>query len=176
MASSPPTLNSRTLSSGLAARTIRNLDFINHAAASNSVIHPVTQLLNSLLSLLVFPWAKEKTFFATLARTRFKGTSTMDVRAALATRNMILPSLNVVQFGGCKNLRQFFRRLRNALSHRHIDFAGDPDSRDLTHVIIHLKDCPDDSTCFHDWHIELTAGDLEKLARFLASEVISQGL
>ena len=72
MASPLPPLESRTLSSSLARRTLKNLDFIKKNASSTEV-HPVMQVLNSLLGLLVFPVAekekseKEKKFFATFS-------------------------------------------------------------------------------------------------------------
>jgi hypothetical protein len=55
--SSLSTLSSRNLSSGLAGRTIRNLNFIQ-AAPPTVEVHVVTQVINSLLSILVFPIEK----------------------------------------------------------------------------------------------------------------------
>jgi len=53
-------LNQRNMSSGLAQRTLRNLDFIKKGTRTANV-HAVTQVVNSLLALLVFPVEKEKT-------------------------------------------------------------------------------------------------------------------
>jgi hypothetical protein len=50
MVSPLPPLESRALSSGLAKRTLKNLDFIKNARSNE--VHPVTQVVNSLLSLL----------------------------------------------------------------------------------------------------------------------------
>src|SRR5712691_10434533 len=71
MASPLPPLESRTLSSGLARRTLKNLDFIKKNASSTEA-HPVTQVVNSLLGLLVFPVEKEKLFLATFSKVKLK--------------------------------------------------------------------------------------------------------
>jgi len=66
MSSPLPPLESRTLSSGLARRTLKNLDFIK--TASSMEVHPVTQVVNSLLGLLVFPIEKEKLLFGIFSK------------------------------------------------------------------------------------------------------------
>src|SRR5713101_8137333 len=76
MASPLPPLESRTLSSGLARRTLKNLDFIKKNASSTEA-HPVTQVVNSLLGLLVFPVEKEKLFLATFSKVKFKDPSNL---------------------------------------------------------------------------------------------------
>jgi len=50
MVSPLPPLESPALSSGLAKRTLKNLDFMKNARSDE--VHPVTQVVNSLLSLL----------------------------------------------------------------------------------------------------------------------------
>jgi hypothetical protein len=35
----------------------------------------------------------------------------------------------VAKFGKCPNLSKFFDRVRNAVSHKHLNFGPDPDSR-----------------------------------------------
>ncbi len=72
MASPLPQLESRTMSSGLARRTLKNLDFIKKNASSTEV-HPVTQVVNSLLSLLVFPVEKEEEFLRLSQRLSLRG-------------------------------------------------------------------------------------------------------
>ena len=61
-------LESRSLSTGLAQRTIKNLKFMQRAHENGEDVHIVTQVVNSLLSLLVFPQQKEKAFFGTFER------------------------------------------------------------------------------------------------------------
>lgn len=93
---------------------------------------------------------------------------------------MSLPSLQVTRFGGCRDLKRFFTRIRNAVSHKHLEFSGtDPDSRILADVKVTLKDCPKGKHCGpsdFDWEVTMTAEDLEKLSRYIADEVIKQGL
>src|SRR6266851_5444955 len=142
MASPLPPLESRTLSSGLARRTSKNLDFIKKNASSTEA-HPVTQVVNSLLGLLVFPVEKEKLFLATFSKVKFKDPSNLSgIRAALI-QHLPVPSVQVAKFGGCENLSRFFKRVRNAVSHKHIEFSGpgpgpgpDPDSRILVDVTV----------------------------------------
>jgi hypothetical protein len=175
MASPLPPLESRTLSSGLARRTLKNLDFIKNACSTE--VHPVTQVLNSLLGLLVFPVSeKEKKFFERFSKVKFTEASNLaDIRATL-TQRLPVPSLQVAKFGNCKDLPQFFKRLRNAISHKHLEFSGsDPDSRILANVTISLKDRKNENSAF-DWQVSMTAEDLEKLGRYVANEVISRGL
>jgi hypothetical protein len=173
-----PSLNSRNLSSGLAHRTLKNLDFIKNAYAAD--VHPVTQVINSLLGLLVFPVEKEKSFFEKLEHEKLDSLDPAAIQAALITR-FSTPSLVVTKFGNCKDFGKFFERLRNAISHRRLRFSGaDPDSNVLKDVMITLQDCKYDFSkkkCLPpDWEIRLSAEDLEKLSRYLAEEIIKQGL
>lgn len=178
-------LESRNLSSGLAKRTLKNLDFIKKATRDSDV-HAVTQVVNSLLALLVFPIEKEKVFFATFSRVKFRDSSDLSLIRSMLIAEISIPSLEVAKFGKCEDLGKFFERIRNAISHKHLDFSGtDPDSRVLAEVKITLKDCvpkkqgkkhiPCGSPDFF-WEIRMTAEDLEKLARYVADQVINQGL
>jgi hypothetical protein len=136
-----PPLESRNLSSGLAKRTLKNLDFIKKASGDSDV-HAVTQLVNSLLALLVFPAEKEKIFFARFSRVKFRDSSDLSLIRTMLIEELSIPSLEVARFGKCEDLGRFFERIRNAISHKHLDFSGtDPDSRVLAEVKITLKDC-----------------------------------
>jgi hypothetical protein len=177
-----PPLESRTLSSGLAKRTLRNLDFIKRATSDPNV-HPVTQVVNSLLALLVFPFEKEKTFFAAFSKEKFRDPSDLSFIRTMLAEQLLIPSLEIVKFGRCEDLGRFFERTRNAISHKHLDFSGaDPDSRILGDVTVTLKDCvprKKDTPCHPSdffWEIRMTAADLENLARYVADQVISLGL
>lgn len=174
MVSLLPPLNSRTLSSGLARRTLKNLDFIKKNA-SRTEVHPVTQVVNSLLGLLVFPVEKEKKFLALFSKVKFNDPSNLSgIRAALIQR-LPVPSVQVAKFGRCEDLSKFFTRVRNAVSHKHLEFSGpDPDSRILAEVTVTLTDGPRGKP--FDWEISVTAEDLEKLSRYIACKVIRLGL
>lgn len=175
-------LNSRNLSSGLAQRTLRNLEFIKGGSAT--VVHAVTQVVNSLLALLVFPVEKEERFFGKFSGDVFPtvqcshGSKHPDLVAIQdkLRKQFGLSSLAVVKFDNCANVSRFFRRLRNAIVHKHLRFGGsDPDSKLLADVKVTLGDKPRTASDF-DWEIAMTAEDLEKLSRFVAQEVITLGL
>ncbi|MGA3043388.1 MAG: HEPN family nuclease [Bryobacteraceae bacterium] len=167
------------MSSGIARRTLKNLDFIKKNACRADV-HPVTQVVNSLLSLLVFPVAKDKALFASFEKKlRFEDPSDPSGVCAALIQELSVPSLQVAKVGRCKGLGSFFRRLRNAVSHKNLEFSGtDPDSRTLAAVMVTLRDCPypKGKPGPVDWEITLTAEDLEKLSRYVADDVIRQGL
>jgi len=165
-----PALASRTLTSGLAARTLINLNFIKQSPTD--AVHPVTQVVNSLLSLLVFPVEKEQAFFEPFAAIKLSSSS---VQTTLAANNISLNTLQIIQFGSCKNLRRFFVRLRNAITHKRLEFNGDVDSKDLEKVTITLKDRPSKKAS-DDWHIQMNVADLNSLACFVAQKIIQQEL
>ena len=49
-------LSPRGTSEGFAQRTRKNLLYIEEASRSGADVHAVTQIVNSLLGLVVFPW------------------------------------------------------------------------------------------------------------------------
>src|ERR1700694_1174566 len=88
------------------------------------------QVVNSLLGLLVFPLEQEKTFFATLSKLKFPDPSNIAMVRAMLVQRLSTPSLDIRKFGACNDLGKFFKRVRNAIAHKHLEFPGaDPDSR-----------------------------------------------
>jgi hypothetical protein len=174
-----PPLESRRMSSGFASRTLENLDFIKRVSITEEV-HPVTQVVNSLLGLLVFPVEKEEAFFKTFSTVTFKDPSNLSGVRSTLIKHLPVPSLKVVMFGCCKNLSEFFRKVRNAVSHKNLWFSGDADSRVLGAVTVTLKDRPytpkSKPPADFDWEMSMTAEDLEKLSRYIADEIIRQRL
>jgi hypothetical protein len=179
MSQTLPPLKSRTLTAGFAARTLRNLDFIKEAYP-NAEVHPVTQVINSMLGLLVFPYEKEKEPLAAALSSEpifSHATDLLVVRDSLRS-SLPAPSIEVTKFAGCKDLESFFRRIRNSISHKNIEFSGaDPDSRVLEDVKIILRDCPNKTIPLgpsdFDWEISMTAADLEALSRYVAAMIIA---
>ncbi len=176
-------LESRTLSSGLAKRTLKNLEFIQQAFDRGEDVHVVTQSLNSLLGLLMLPAQKETSLFETFSKVKFRDPLNLsDICATLSSNNCPCPSLQVAMFGRCEDLGKFFRRIRNAVSHKHLEWSGDPDSPILADVKVTLKDRPNSKGKHRepppdfDWKVTMTAEDLEKLSRYVANKVIEQGL
>src|SRR5579871_4104882 len=95
-------LISRQLSSGLAQRTLKNLEFMEEAHALGRDVHIVTQMVNSLLGLLVFPVEKEKRFFQAFSAVRlisFSDLQRLDINGFPP-----LPSLKAIRFEKCHNL------------------------------------------------------------------------
>lgn len=165
-------LESRSLSTGLAQRTIKNLQFMRQAHENGSDVHVVTQVINSLLSLLVFPVEKEKTFFKAFVSVRLDQTPDFNSVQKALPGFPPLPSLTVRQFKGCPNVRRFFIRLRNAIAHRRIGFSSE--SHDLNDVIITLTDVDQQKAI--EWDISLSAYDLLNLCRYISDEIIKQVL
>lgn len=174
-------LQSRTLSTGLAQRTLKNLNFIQKAhAAGHAEVHVITQMMNSLLGLLVFP-VKDEFHIPLKAVSLSNPPDFQAVRQSLPAFPL-LPSLAVVLFGNCSDLSRFFTRLRNAISHKHLTFSGDPDSRCLSKVTLTFKDrekwkggSKQQRDAF-DWEISMNAEDLEKLIRYVGEDIINRQL
>ena len=176
-----PRLESRRLSSGFAARTLKNLAYIKEAG-EDARVHPVTQIVNSLIGLLIFPIAIEEDFFQEFSTVLLPAPPDVGgIRTALSER-LSIPSLEIVAFEDCMDLRRFFQRLRNAISHKHVEFSGvDPDSKRLSEVMITLKDhpyrkkqkWPPDR---FEWQIAMNTADLEQTTRYVADEIIRRGL
>jgi len=107
----PLQLASRNDSLGFAERTRKNLDFIVAAAAQNKDIHLVTQIVNSMLGLVVFPW--EATFSA---RTR-------QIRIA-DLKQEGWPEWRIT-LGSSETLGDLIENLRHATAHRGIRFSSE---------------------------------------------------
>jgi hypothetical protein len=120
-------LDGRNTLAGIADRVHKNLAFITFARNMGADVHEVTQLLLSLLGLIVFP-----------VEDRLKA----DTKAfAVVT----LPELSqdgwpIWQFtiGESTNLRDLLFHLRNAIAHRRLRFSSD--SRDVADVDIEFRD------------------------------------
>ncbi len=172
-------LKSRIVSTGLAQRTLKNLNFIKGAYAKGETeVHVVTQILNSLLGLLVFPVEKEREFREPLKLVTLSNPPDFRfVRQVLPTFPL-LPSLTVVTFGDCRNLSKFFTRLRNSVSHKNFTFSGDPDSRCLSTVVLTFKDRKFDrkKDAPFDWEVTINVEDLEKLIRYIGEDIIQRQL
>lgn len=165
-------LESRSLSSGLAQRTIKNLRFLQEAHRGGADVHMVTQLVNSLLALLVFPVEKEKAFFELFAAVPLDNPPDFRAVRKLLPGFPLLPSLRVFRFERSADVKKLFRRLRNSIAHRRLEFSSD--SRDLEDVYIEFTDLLPASA--PDWHIALTASDVLALCLYIADEIIEHAL
>ncbi len=95
-----------------ALRTRKNLDALDALAENGRDVYEVTQLINSMLGLLVFP---QQEYVDKIPKT---------LLAELAKSGWPIPKVR----GGFKqveNLNQLVRYLRNAVAHFNIKFLGD---------------------------------------------------
>jgi hypothetical protein len=107
-----------------AARTRENLDCIERAFKGKASGHVVTQLVSSLLGLIVFP--HEKRFDASLKEIR------LDRLAAEGW-----PRWEILK-GKCETLGSLVHKLRNAVAHGRLRFSSD--SRQIEEVAIEVED------------------------------------
>jgi hypothetical protein len=107
-----------------ARRTRANLEFIDKAAPDHENLHPITQLANSLLGLVVFP--KEQKFLEDAEK--------IDL-AQLSEKEW--PQWEFL-IGSSTTLGQLIRRLRNAITHGHVIFSSD--SRIYEEVWLEVSD------------------------------------
>lgn len=132
---------SRNHALGFAERTRKNLQYIENASSAGADVHVVTQLANSLLGLIVFPW--EKDFSKSVE--------------ALQLDDLVKegwPKWEVTM-GSCQTLGQLMRYLRNAVAHGNVRFSSE--SRSIDDVTIEVENFPARATA-PNWsaHIEAT--------------------
>lgn len=149
-----------------ALRTRRNLEAIDAHDASHGETFEVTQLINSMLGLLVFPQQKyvdsiPKTTLAELGRT---GWPIPKVRG---------------EFEQVKDLNQLIRYLRNAVAHFNIKFIDDGNNNIAVLRVWNMapvkgrdgKFCRDDDgkiIAQKNWEAELGVNELRGIAdRFI---------
>jgi hypothetical protein len=127
------------------AHTKKNLEYIEQGLARHDDVHPVTQLVNSLLGLVVFPWEK-----SVLDASKTKNLH------ALYTQGWPQFAMTVGA-AKCTTLYTLVRRLRNATAHGNISFSSD--SLDFAEVMIVVEDYGQDEDIPH-WRAEFGADAL----------------
>ena len=115
---------SRNDALGFAHRSRKNLAFIEKAYSDNADVHVVTQLVLSMLGLVIFPM--ERNLVARLEKLTLQD---LDSRG--------WPSWTV-ELGTCGTLEELARHIRNAVAHGHIAF--DSDDRDIANVRVRIED------------------------------------
>lgn len=108
---------SRNESLYFAQRTRTNLAFIKNAFDAGEEVHVVTQLVNSLLGLVVFPW--EKSFYKRAKETSLEG----------------WPKWSVT-LGKCVTLEDLIEHLRNGIAHMDIEFSSDDRQLDKVKITV----------------------------------------
>lgn len=101
-----------------AARTRINLDFIEEQQKKGGNVFEVTQLVNSLLGLLIFP---QQTYYEEIPEIPINQLTEMGWPAVRVTPRI----RNSSHYRPCTNLRELVRYLRNAISHFNVIFLAD---------------------------------------------------
>ena len=150
-----PECNTRNLALGFACRVRKNLEFIFEQRRKNEDVHEVTQIILSLLGLIVFPWEKERP----------------EVLQKAASKNLVdleqdgWPSWNQ-EFDTCcypgtkyqqGTLSRLIRNLRNSIAHSHITFSSD--NRAAAEVDITFENYQGHEVC---WRATINAAQLKR--------------
>ena len=126
-------------------RTRKNLDFIRKARGNGEDVHKVTQLVISLLALIVHPWERYPSGkFWTVKMNTLAKEGWPEWRIAYGHHRS-------------QNLRELTRRVRNAISHGYIDFSSD--SPCLSEVSMVMRDRKDKHSPFY-WEAESSGEEL----------------
>lgn len=133
-----------------AQNTLANLKLIEDRFLGHPDFHPVTQLINSLLGLVVF--TQEKNFIKYVAKQPLKELEEKGWPEIAITKDESKRPT--------KTLGDLIWHLRNAVAHGRMIFSSD--SRDLAEVTISLEDGPSKSSepC---WKATMTAIQLREL-------------
>ena len=133
-----------------AQNTLDNLNLIEGGLSLNSRFHPVTQLINSLLGLIVF--TQEKHFINYVAKQPLKELEEKGWPKIALTKDESKRQT--------KTLGDLIRHLRNAVAHGRITFSSD--SHDLAAVTVSAEDGPskESEPC---WIATMTAFQLREL-------------
>jgi HEPN pEK499 p136 len=112
---------------GFSSRTIKNLEYLNKAWRAGGDVHVVTQLVTSLLALIVFPY--QEIADRNIAELKAIQLAELETRGWPAWR---------IDIGTSINFQDHVRHLRNAISYRRVYFSSD--DRDPAQVEIAFRD------------------------------------
>ena len=132
-----------------ARRTQKNLTAIEQLRADGHEVYEATQLVNSMLGLLIFP---QQEYIGRIPNTPFH---------ELIQEGWPLPKVRG-QFSQVADLKQLVRYLRNAIAHFNIEFVGDGQGS------IWLLRVWNENRGTKTWEAELTLADIRQIAeRFI---------
>ena len=136
---------SRNDAIGLAQRSRKNLIYIKNAIDNGEDVHAVTQLVTSLLGLVVLPW--ERDLVKSVRKVRLE-----------ALHEKGWPDWSVT-LGETETLGCLIRHLRNAAAHGRFHFSSE--SRKLSEVLLVVEDAKS-RRCAPYWRAEIGGEDLYK--------------
>lgn len=132
--------------------TRQNLELAADLLAGKAAFHPVTQVINSLLGLIVF--LKEKQFDRKIAEVELE--------------KLVQQGWPKIEMSGekCTTLGRFVYHLRNAAAHGRMRYSSD--SHDYSQVVVKIEDYkPNQSTPY--WSASMDAAQLRDFClRFVA--------
>lgn len=111
-------MNYQEIIRDFAIRTRQNLEFIEMHQGRGESVFEVTQLVNSMLGLLVFPQQRYYSRIPTTPLAELVSQGWPDIK----------PTQRVIDsefFRDCRTLRDLVRYLRNAISHFNLEFIPD---------------------------------------------------
>jgi hypothetical protein len=149
---------SRASTEGFAARVRKNLDFIIRMKAQGEDVHEVTQLVTSLLGLIVFPWEAYA----------LKGLEAEPL-SALQQKGWPPWNIQLDEKGDTTTLGRLTWHLRNAASHRRVRFSSD--EPDLANVVIVFEDMPNRPGANVNWRAAIRADQLKSFCDQFTSEL-----
>jgi HEPN pEK499 p136 len=144
---------------GLARRSFENLQLVEHMLATRKEGHVVTQVVQSLLAIVVFP--QQKDLYGHLQRWDL---NSLDGR---------WPNLRPI-IDNCEkkttNLYRVLYHMRNAVCHGLVTFYGDgpegSDTRELSEIIVEFSDRENENSPIN-WTLQLGGEDLRALCERL---------
>jgi len=151
-------MNYQDLVVDFAKRTAKNLETLRQLKQSqpDAEIYEVTQLINSMLGLLVFP--KEKDFkFPCIG---FK---------KLEASGWVIPQPEIGH--QVKNLSEFIRYLRNAIAHCNLEFLSGSDNQ-ICGLRVWNKDMNNNGNI--TWQATLAITDIEKITNKLLETILKK--
>lgn len=146
-------MNYQSLVRDFARRTRANLDILRNfqKAQSDVEVYEVTQLINSMLGLLVFP---QQRYFNRIPETPL---------GELASQGWPIPEVEG-NYPQVKDLRELVRYLRNAITHCNLEFLSD-EGEQISGLRVWNTNPRNDQTT---WKARLTIEDIEKITdRFI---------
>ena len=147
---------SRNTVKGFIRRTRINLEIIESSYESNDEGHVVTQLANSLLGIVVYPWEHEG-----LGHLKSRKMSDIGLEG--------WPD-QIMELGREKanTVEDFIHHLRNAVAHGRVKFSSD--DRELAKVILTFEDCKNkDAPPF--WRARINAQQLRQFCDWLMKKI-----
>jgi hypothetical protein len=144
-----------------ANRTLANLDTLKRVKASgeHGPVYEVTQLVNSLLGLLVFP--QQKFVEAIPQRTI----------AELEAEGWPIPKVSA-NFQQARDLRELVRYLRNAIAHCNVEFTVN-DRDEIDGISLWNEKIDDNKRKQINWKAKLLVIELERIVEKFIALVLS---